>query len=48
VGSAEDCARYWLSELDNGADSVCIHGSTAREVAPALEAYEKLRASHTN
>ena len=41
IGSAEDCASYWQSELDNGADSVCIHGSTAREVAPALEAFAK-------
>lgn len=43
IGSAEDCARYWQLELDNGADSVCIHGSTASEVAPALEAYAALR-----
>ena len=25
------------------ADAVCIHGSTAREFAPALDAYAKLR-----
>lgn len=43
TGSPEDCARYWRAELEHGADSVCIHGSTAREFAPALDAYAKLR-----
>lgn len=42
VGTPEDCARYWQSELQNGADSVCIHGSTATEFAPALQAYAEL------
>jgi probable F420-dependent oxidoreductase len=43
VGTPEECARYWRSELENGADSVCIHGSTTAEFAPALEAYAALR-----
>ncbi len=44
TGSAEEVARYWRAELENGADNVCIHGSTTDEVAPALEAYAALRA----
>lgn len=44
VGSVEEVARYWRAELENGADSVCIHGSTTPEFAPALEAYAALRA----
>lgn len=43
VGTPEECARYWQGELANGADSVCIHGSTTPEFAPALEAYAALR-----
>lgn len=43
IGSPDECARYWQSEVANGADSVCIHGSTAREFAPALDAYASLR-----
>lgn len=43
VGTPEQCARYWQSELDNGADSVCIHGSTTPEFAPALEAFAAAR-----
>ena len=45
VGTPEECAHYWRSELANGADSVCIHGSTAKEFAPALAAYAELRGS---
>ena len=43
VGTPEACARYWQSELEHGADSVCIHGSTPKEFAPALDAYAALR-----
>lgn len=39
VGSPEDVARYWRAELENGADSVCIHGSTPREFEPALASF---------
>ncbi len=39
VGSAEECAAAWRRELANGADGVCIHGSTPQEFAPILEAY---------
>ena len=42
VGTPEDCARYWLGELEHGADSVCIHGSTPSEFEPALSAYAAL------
>ena len=45
VGTPEECARYWQSELEHGADSVCIHGSTAAEFAPALKAFAALRDS---
>ncbi len=48
VGSAEDCARYWLMEQSCGVDSVCIHGSSPDEFAPALLAYEQLKAESTN
>ena len=43
VGSAEDCARYWLAEQHNGADAVCIHGSTPAEFAPAVDAYAAIK-----
>ena len=43
TGSPEQCARYWQGELDNGADSVCIHGSTPREFEKALEAFAEIR-----
>lgn len=41
-GSAEDCARGWQNQLDNGADGVVIHGSTPSEFAPVIEAYRLL------
>lgn len=47
VGTPEECAKYWLGEIENGADSVCIHGSTPTEFAPALEAYAALRERST-
>jgi hypothetical protein len=34
-------ARYW--QLENRADSLCIHESTAKEFEPALQAYAGLR-----
>ena len=42
IGTPEQCARYWQLELANGADSVCIHGSTARECAPELGQHTEL------
>lgn len=42
VGSPADCARAWQRELANGADTVVIHGSTADELAPVLQAYRDL------
>jgi hypothetical protein len=44
IGTPEECARYWQGELEHGADSVCIHGSTPREFEPALSAYQARRA----
>ena len=43
TGSAENCAKAWINQLDNGADGVVIHGSTPNEFAPIIEAYEKLK-----
>jgi 5,10-methylenetetrahydromethanopterin reductase len=43
TGSAEDCARRVLDQLDAGADSVVLHGATPTELAPVLEAYRTLR-----
>lgn len=43
VGDAEACAQRILDEFTYGADEVCIHGSTAEEIAPVLQAYRKLR-----
>lgn len=42
-GSADDCARAWRGQLDNGADGVVIHGSTPDEFAPILDAYRALQ-----
>lgn len=46
VGSAEACAAQWQRELDNGADSVVIHGSSPAEFQPVLEAYRAVRAAN--
>ena len=43
VGSAEDCAKRLLQEFEYGADEVCIHGSSAAEIAPILNAYRRLK-----
>jgi probable F420-dependent oxidoreductase len=43
IGSAEACAERILQEFNLGADEVCIHGSTASEIAPVLEAYRQLK-----
>ncbi len=42
-GTADDCARAWQNQFDNGADGVVIHGSTPGEFAPILDAYRALR-----
>lgn len=47
VGTPQECARYWLQEQANGADAVCIHGSTPAEFEPALAAYAKLKVEGT-
>ncbi|MEM1113605.1 MAG: TIGR03857 family LLM class F420-dependent oxidoreductase [Pseudomonadota bacterium] len=43
TGSAEDCASAWLKQFEQGADGVCIHGSTPTEFEPVLRAYERLK-----
>ena len=43
VGSAEECAKRLMQELDGGADEVCIHGSTPDEFAPVIDAYRALK-----
>lgn len=43
AGTAEQCARRVLDQLDAGADSVVLHGATPTELAPVLEAYRRLR-----
>ncbi len=47
VGSPEEVAAYWRAELEAGADAVCIHGSTAAEFKPALDAYRELTSKET-
>ncbi len=43
TGSAEDCARAWKNQFDQGADGLVIHGSTPSEFAPVLDAYRAIR-----
>ena len=43
VGSAEECAARLIAEFGNGADEVCIHGSTPEEFASVIEAYRRLK-----
>lgn len=42
-GTAQDCAKAWQNQLENGADGVVIHGSTPTEFAPVVEAYGALK-----
>jgi probable F420-dependent oxidoreductase len=44
TGKAEDCAKAWQNQFDNGADGMVIHGSTPTEFAPIIDAYAKLKA----
>jgi 5,10-methylenetetrahydromethanopterin reductase len=43
TGSAEQCARRVVDQLDAGADSVILHGATPTELAPVLAAYRSIR-----
>jgi 5,10-methylenetetrahydromethanopterin reductase len=43
VGTQERCAQRIADQLAAGADGVILHASLAREAAPAVEAYAKLR-----
>jgi 5,10-methylenetetrahydromethanopterin reductase len=42
-GSAAQCARRVVDQLDAGADSVILHGATPTELAPVVEAYRAVR-----
>lgn len=43
TGTAEECAKAWQNQLDNGADGIVIHGSTPEEFAPIVKAYEEMK-----
>jgi probable F420-dependent oxidoreductase len=43
AGSPAQCARRIADQFDAGADGVILHASLPHEVAPALEAWAKLR-----
>ncbi len=43
TGNPATCAQRILDQLDAGADSVVLHGSTPAELAPVLEAWRGLR-----
>jgi probable F420-dependent oxidoreductase len=43
AGSPEQCARRFVDQFDAGADGIILHASLPHEVAPALEAYAKIR-----
>jgi len=43
VGTPEQCARRIQDQLDAGAHGVILHASLAPELAPAVEAYAKIR-----
>src|SRR5262245_22728129 len=42
-GTAEQCARRILDQFEAGTDGVILHASLPHEVAPAVEAWAKLR-----
>ena len=42
-GSADECARRVLRQLDLGVDGVIMHGSTPQQLAPVAEAYRGIR-----
>lgn len=42
LGSPDECAKVWQSQLANGADGIVIHGSTPAEFAPAIASYQQL------
>ena len=43
LGTADDCASAVLRQMDLGADSVIIHGTTPEELAPMVDAYRRIR-----
>ncbi|MFM2181915.1 MAG: hypothetical protein RJB61_209 [Actinomycetota bacterium] len=43
TGSPEQCARAVLGQLEQGADSVILHGASPAELAPVVEAYRRIR-----
>jgi probable F420-dependent oxidoreductase len=43
TGTPEQCAATVLEQFDLGADSVCLHGATPKELEPILGAYRSIR-----
>ena len=43
TGTADQCAKAVLRQLDLGADGVIMHGATPAELAPVVEAYRTVR-----
>lgn len=43
VGTPEQCAERFLDQFKAGADGIVLHASTPKELAPAIEAYGKIR-----
>jgi len=43
VGDAEQCAQRFLDQYAAGAHGIVIHASTPGEVAPVLDAYDRVR-----
>ncbi len=43
VGSADHCAKRFLDQFDAGVDGIVLHASAPAELAPAIDAYRKVR-----
>jgi alkanesulfonate monooxygenase SsuD/methylene tetrahydromethanopterin reductase-like flavin-dependent oxidoreductase (luciferase family) len=43
VGTPEQCAERFQDQFKAGADGVVLHASTPKQMAPAIEAYGKVR-----
>ena len=43
VGSAEQCAHRLVEQFRAGADGVILHASQPGELAPVLDAYDRMR-----
>lgn len=43
IGTAEECARRWVDQLEAGADGIIIHASIPEQFEPVLRAYAAIR-----